>query len=212
MNNNFLKIGLSFVAGIVVGGFVAKKYIESQYEVIEECDDEDITNEPNNDNEIEETEKVEEVVAAATEKVNYNKIKSVNDDEYNRLLNELKYSVDAEAEMVKSLKNKSSEETVVDMSRPYNISQDEFEDVDGYESDEYTYYADGYVTDSYGMPISEEDIDNTIGEDFAKNFGSYSDDQIWIRNERLKMDFSVIRDVDNFVDVAPPRIRRMAGI
>ena len=62
------------------------------------------------------------------------------------------------------------------------------------------------------MPISKEDITNTIGDDFASHFGSYDDDQIWVRNEKLQMDFSVIRDIDKFVDVASPRIRRMVGL
>ena len=139
------------------------------------------------------------------------KIRSVNDEAYKKLLADLQYSAEKEAEdFIERMIPRQDE--VRDTSKPYNIAPDEFEEIDEYDSDEYTYYADGYVTDSYGMPISDEDILNTIGEDFDTYFGSYDDDQIWIRNERLRMDFSVVRDIDRFVDVAPPRIRRMVGL
>ena len=57
-------------------------------------------------------------------------------------------------------------------------------------SEEYTYYADGYVTDSQGLPVSPEDVIRCIGTEFPNWFGTYEDDQIWIRNDELRIDFS----------------------
>lgn len=208
--NTFWKVSLAFASGLIIGGFATKKYIEykdNQYyveEIVEEEYEE-------NETEVEEIKKAEDNIVK--ERVNYNKIKSVNDEEYNRLLNELKYTSEQEAmEILGDMVYTDNPTQTVDENKPYNISQDDFEDLDGYDSDEYTYYSDGYVTDSYGMPISEEDIVNTIGEDFDSYFGTYDDNQIWVRNEHLKMDFSVIKDLDKFVDVATPRIKRMVGL
>lgn len=199
--SNFWKTSLTFVAGAIVGGFVTKKYIEYKTQLNNEVEYEEIYDE-----------NIEEgVIETPNENNEEIKINSVNDDTYKRLLDDLRYRAEKEAEeFIEDIIPNQNE--VIDTSKPYNISPDEFEEIDEYDSDEYTYYEDGYVTDSYGMPISEEDILNTIGEDFDTYFGSYSDDQIWVRNERLKMDFSVVKDVDNFVDIAPPRIRRMVGL
>lgn len=204
--SNFWKTSLAFVAGAIVGGFVTKKYIEYKSQIndeieYEECETHEDIVEEASDTSVENEETINEEI----------KISSVDDESYKKLLAELQYTVEQEAEdFVERMIPKQEE--VRDTSRPYNISPDEFEEIDEYDSDEYTYYADGYVTDGYGMPISDEDIFNTIGEDFDTYFGSYDDDQIWIRNERLRMDFSVVRDIDRFVDVAPPRIRRMVGL
>ena len=54
------------------------------------------------------------------------------------------------------------EEYTVMADRPYNIPPEEYEvycEADGtWNSEEYTYYADGYVTDSQGLPVSPEDV------------------------------------------------------
>ena len=108
------------------------------------------------------------------------------------------------------------DEYTVMADRPYNIPPEEYEvycEADGtWNSEEYTYYADGYVTDSQGLPVSPEDVIRCIGTEFPNWFGTYEDDQIWIRNDELRMDFSVVRDLDNFVDIADARLKRLAGI
>ena len=108
------------------------------------------------------------------------------------------------------------EEYTVLADKPYNIPPEEYEvycEANGtWNSEEYTYYADGYVTDSQGLPVSPEDVIRCIGTEFPNWFGTYEDDQIWIRNDELRMDFSVVRDLDNFVDIADARLKRLAGI
>ena len=108
------------------------------------------------------------------------------------------------------------DEYTVMADRPYNIPPEEYEvycEANGtWNSEEYTYYADGYITDSQGLPVSPEDVIRCIGTEFPNWFGTYEDDQIWIRNDELRMDFSVVRDLDNFVDIADARLKRLAGI
>lgn len=108
------------------------------------------------------------------------------------------------------------EEYTVLADKPYNIPPEEYEvycEAEGtWNSEEYTYYADGYVTDSQGLPVSPEDVIRCIGTEFPNWFGTYEDDQIWIRNDELRMDFSVVRDLDNFMDIADARLKRLAGV
>ncbi len=207
--NDWIKSGLIFLAGAAVGALGYKLYsdhklnMEPEYEdIIEPEEVEDIK---------EENKEVKNEREVKVDREPVEKITSVDQEEYKRLLNDLRYQSEEENEPDKYDFVLRKNEPVIDPDLPYNISPDEFEE-DDYESDEYTLYADGYITDNYGMPLSEDDIRNSIGENYMSYFGSYDDDQIWIRNERLRMDFSVIRDLDNFVDVAPPRVRRMVGL
>jgi len=213
--NEYVKIGLGFITGLVIGAFATAKYIEHQAkkELIEA---EEIAEEEQKEYEDCQTmtpEEVEEMSVPSTResRIDYSKIKTVNDAEYTRLLDELRYNSESDAREILG-EDMLYHEDEIDKSKPYYIPSEQFEELDDFESDEYTFYADGYVTDSYGLPVTDEDIERTIGINFDENFDKYQTDQIWIRNERLQMDFSVIRDEDKFVDVAPPRIRRMAGL
>lgn len=46
------------------------------------------------------------------------------------------------------------------------------------------------------------DIEDTVGEDFAEHFGEYEDDSVFIRNDRLRCDYEILRDNRSFSDVA----------
>lgn len=95
---------------------------------------------------------------------------------------------------------------------PYPIREEDFLAIDDYDSDDYTMYNDGYVTDSAGFPVSEDEVNNLFGKDYRRHFGLHDPNQIWLRNERLRMDFSIARDLDDYAVVAPPRMKRLLGI
>lgn len=207
--NNWLKNTLIFAAGALVGGYFTKKYIERKQELeYEECEDE------NSELEYEQYEdnNIEEIKEDFKEKSNI-----PTKEEYDRLLNELRYKAEQESrELVNQF-----DDMVIESNKhnrtpdiPYRITESEYEseELEDYDMDEYTYYQDGYITDSYGMPVSKEDIDNCFGDIVDDIFWDQSIDQVWIRNDRLKMVFSIIRDLDKFEEVAPTRLKRMAGI
>lgn len=215
MNVN-LKIGLSFLMGSLVGAFAVKKYMDYKTENVETVEElvayEDLV----------ENDSVEEEIEIKTynnsvNRVSYAKIKSVDDEEYIRLLDDLKYKQsekdvkDLEVIFDSNAYPGPSEEDDRDPMLPYNISQEEFDDDEG-EYEEYTYFADGYVTDSYGIPLEDKEVVNHLGADFVSYFGTYDDNQIWIRNLRVSMNFSVIRDLNKFEDIADARTKRLAGI
>ena len=207
--NNWLKNTLIFAAGALVGGYFTKKYIERKQELeYEEYEDE------NSELEYEQCEdnNIEEIKEDFKGKSNI-----PSKEEYDRLLNELRYKAEQES---RELANQF-DDMVIESNKhnrtpdiPYRIteSEAEAEELEDYDIDEYTYYQDGYITDSYGMPVSKEDIDNCFGDIVDDIFWDQSIDQVWIRNDRLKMVFSIIRDLDKFEEVAPTRLKRMAGI
>ena len=83
---------------------------------------------------------------------------------------------------------------------------------DHYESADYTYFKDGWVTDDQGYPVDPGIVKERLGTEFPNWFGTYAPDEVWIRNDVLQMDFSVVKDLDNFVDIANPYMKKLAGI
>lgn len=104
------------------------------------------------------------------------------------------------------------EEITVNSTKPYIIPPEEFEVYDDYESDSYTWYPDGWVTDSLGLPVDPNVVKDLLGVEFPLWFGKYAPDEVWIRNDERRMDFSVVRDAEDFEDIATPRQRKLAGI
>ena len=78
-----------------------------------------------------------------------------------------------------------------DMAKPYVIPPEEY-DENGYETMSFRYYADGILVDETGTIV--DDLDGTVGADFATHFGEYEDDSVFVRNDEMKVDFEILRD------------------
>lgn len=85
-------------------------------------------------------------------------------------------------------------------NKPYIISPEEFGESDNYTQISLTYYSDGVLADDEDEII--EDIDDTVGEDFADHFGDYEDDSVFVRNDRLRCDYEILKDNRSYHDVA----------
>lgn len=114
----------------------------------------------------------------------------VNDAEFNQLLK--RYD--------KGAINKDDEEYGV---KPYVIPPEDFDTLTGYDIVSYTYYADGVLVDDDENVV--EDIEGTIGRDALKTFGQYEDDSVFVRNEKLKIDYEILADIRKFSDVVKER-------
>ena len=75
---------------------------------------------------------------------------------------------------------------------PYVISPYDFGELDNYRQFELTYYADGTLEDEDYNIVT--DIDELIGPKALTTFGEYEDDAVFVRNERLKADFQILKD------------------
>ncbi|MCM1363433.1 MAG: hypothetical protein NC215_00415 [Ruminococcus sp.] len=83
--------------------------------------------------------------------------------------------------------------------RPYVISPEEFDELDSYEAISLTYYADGVLTDDCNELV--EDVDDVVGLDSLNHFGEYEDDSVFVRNDRYKCDYEILKDLRNYSDI-----------
>lgn len=83
---------------------------------------------------------------------------------------------------------------------PRIISPEEYGEIDDYTQLNLTYYSDGTLADDGDEIV--DDIDETVGSDFAEHFGDYEDDSVFVRNDRLKCDYEILKDNRSYKDVA----------
>ena len=49
--------------------------------------------------------------------------------------------------------------------------------------------------------MDEDEIEETIGKDSLTHFGEYEDDSVFVRNDRLKVDYEILMDQRGYADV-----------
>ena len=210
MNKDLMIKGFIFVAGAAIGSVVTWKMVKTKYEQIAQEEIESVKEAFSNKDIT-----VEDVAKAAV-KEGFNVDVSVENREYSAA-----ERVDPESpsvpyeirDIVKKLgyvselnekekpdepneENKEEEEEDMD-SKPYVISPDEFGDCE-YITVSLSYYLDGIVTNEQGKIVTN--IDELIGEDFADHFGEYEDDSVFVRNDRLGMDFEILKDYRDYYE------------
>lgn len=94
-------------------------------------------------------------------------------------------------------KKNEEDETVVD--GPYVIPPEEY-GVGSYTAIGLTYYSDGILADDEDERV--ENIEDTVGADFAEHFGDYEEDSVHIRNDRRRCDYEICKDNRTFAAVA----------
>ena len=82
---------------------------------------------------------------------------------------------------------------------PYVISPDDFRcSPPGYNAQALDYFSDGVLADGWGAVM---DIEKTIGEDSLNHFGEYADDILYVRNERLEIDYEITCDPRTYKEI-----------
>lgn len=77
------------------------------------------------------------------------------------------------------------------------ISPEEYDTMEGFDTEELTYYADGVMTDENDEIM---DADEIVGMDPAEHFGEYEDDSVHIRDHKMKIDYEILRDPRTYSD------------
>jgi hypothetical protein len=96
--------------------------------------------------------------------------------------------------------NYSNTETKVDeVEKPYVIEPQEFGELDDYDTNELTYFADGVLADD-AMEIVD-DVESIVGADFADHFGDYEPDSVYIRNDMRKRDYLILADERDYYSI-----------
>jgi hypothetical protein len=186
VNNTLTKV-LWFAAGAIVGVAATNHFFKTKYERLYQEDVESVKrafsgpqqSEPVADST--EPEPMDDSEPTAQETINYAAIISAQG-----------YDTEAVAPI------ESTRKEVKGVARPYVISPAEFDTEDDYEVCSLNYYADGVLADDAGNVI--EDVDGMVGRDSLTHFGEYEDDSVHVRNDALRCDFEILRDLSNYSD------------
>ena len=184
--NNTIKTIFVFSIGAAIGSFITWRFTKTMYKRIAQ----------------EEIDSVKEVYSKKSEKIEDDDVKDVKNVEDDDRFSYENYRTSPE-EIAKydeilnknGYKKGGSEETG-NYGKPYYISPEELGEDDEYEVISLRYYADDVLTDEVDDVIY--DWENTVGEDFSDHFGEYEEDSVFVKNDRLKCYYEILRDEDNY--------------
>ena len=186
---------ISFVMGVAIGSLATWYCVRKKYELIaqEEIDSvKEVFSRKFVEEEPYTGEKEEEVRAKEKPDI----IKKPDIMEYASKINDAKYT-----SYNTYSKLREEEEKEEKKIKPYVIPPEEFgeKEDEGYVQISLTYYADHILTDDMDQII--EDVDSLIGFDSLTHFGEYEDDSVFVRNDRLKRDFEILRSLRTYSEV-----------
>lgn len=206
MKSKFINV-LMFATGAAVGSFVAWKIAKTKCEQIVQAELKSIR-EAFGETEGEQEEIVEddeeEDQTACPGQINWDELEDLDEEE------------DFDDETIEEYHDiagtysneKGGAEKVA--KRPYVIAPYDFGELEDYHTLELTYYADGVVEDdSDGSILSNEDIEEYVGAESLFTFGEYEEDSVYVRNEKLRTDFVILRDTMTYDDarrIGPSRV------
>lgn len=188
MEETITKVAI-FVSGLAIGSLTTWKFVKDKYEKIANEDIEAVRSYYYGKIKKTDESEVEDEVDSETDEQDM--------DEYTETIaNEgyINYS------NICAAKKENKKEDDEDMSdKPYVISPDEFGENDDYDTVSLTYYDDGILADDQNQII--DDVEDVVG-DAIEHIGDYEDDTVHVRNDKLKTDFEILRDLDRFCDIA----------
>lgn len=191
-----MKNFFTFITGLVIGSVVTYVVVKDKFEKIAQ----------------EEIDSVKEVFGRRVEKEADKKVEKIAEKEVEKIRKEYNDYSSLTKNYTSYSKNETEEEDCAQVEdedgveifeverasnsdRPYVIDPWDFGGEDGYDTITLNYYADGVLTDDDNNVIEDEEIDDIVGKDFAEHFGEYEKDCVCVRNDRLKTDYEICRDL-----------------
>ena len=193
-----MKNFFTFVTGLVIGSVVTYVVVKDKFEKIAQEEIDSVKEVFGRRVEKEADKKVEKIAEKEVEKIRkeYNEYDNLTKNYTNYSKTEVEEDKDEEVcENDEDGVELFEVERASDSDRPYVIDPWDFGGEDGYDTVTLNYYADDVLTDSDDNVIEDEDIDDFVGKDFAEHFGEYEKDCVCVRNDRLKIDYEICRDI-----------------
>lgn len=178
MRNTLSNI-IIFAAGAAIGAVVTWKFVKTKYEQIaqEEIDSmKEYYDQKYRGGEPDSNENVESAPDAPAKTV----------ESLVSVTNDLNYTNDAEIPKRDETRRPSD---------PYIVSPEEFY-ASGYEVTTLRYWANGVYTNDEGEVV--EDAWHFIKIDPEEHFGEYEDDAVHVRNDEMKTDFEILRELREY--------------
>ena len=201
-----MKNFFTFVTGLVIGSVVTYVVVKDKFEKIAQEEIDSVKEVFGRRVEKETDKKVEKIAKKEVEKIRkeYNEYNNLTKNYTSYSKNKTEESIeDVEYEEVCENDEDGVEldeiERASDYDRPYIIEPQEFGALDGYSLITLYHYSDNVLADDCDELV--EDLDDVVGEDYASHFGEYEDDCVYVRNDRLKADYEICRDLRKYSDV-----------
>ena len=188
--NKGLIASLSFLAGGAVGYFIAKRSLN---EACEQMIQDEVRN-------------VKEAFR-----------KSLNNEQAQRFDKAMNSkgksddnSIETEKERYKEAIRQSyrpeskTEQQLHDMAeklRPRVIKPDEYGEKDNYEQVTFLLLADGTIVNDEEKALTNVEVEQSIGSECLNHFGEYEEDSVFVRNDALKTDYEVLKDLRTYKDI-----------
>ena len=216
MNSKIIHV-LVFTAGAAIGSAVTWKFLKDKYEKIvqEEIKSvkevfadrfSDSSEEPSSE---ESDDEMEEDPLSDYRKINWDDLEDLDPSELEEEEYQAEEADKAEYEYIANIYKEGGADNMPSSEprEPYIIEPIEFGELDGYKTFELTYYEDGILEDEdYEIVRNPEEI---LGPDALGSFGEYEDDSVFVRNERLRADFQILKDYrtyDEARSIGPGRV------
>ena len=201
-----MKNFFTFVTGLVIGSVVTYIVVKDKFEKLAQEEIDSVKEVFGRRVEKEADKKVEKIAKKEVEKIRkeYNEYDNLTKNYTSYSKNKTEESIeDVEYEEVCENDEDRVEldeiERASDYDRPYIIEPQEFGALDGYSLITLYHYSDNVLADDCDELV--EDLDDVVGEDYASHFGEYEDDCVYVRNDRLKADYEICRDLRKYSDV-----------
>lgn len=196
-----MKNFFTFVTGLVIGSVVTYVIVKDKFEKIAQEEIDSVKEVFGRRVE----KKVEKIAKKEVEKIRkeYNEYDNLTKNYTSYSKNETEENIEEDEEVCENDEDRvelDEIERASDYDRPYIIEPQEFGALDGYSLITLYHYSDNVLADDCDELV--EDLDDVVGEDYASHFGEYEDDCVYVRNDRLKADYEICRDLRKYSDVA----------
>lgn len=195
--NKKLTYGLIFVFGASLGAVVTWKFLDLKYKNLAQKEIDSVK---------ESFDKWKKDIARGQKLADEAKTKPAI-SEYTEKMAELGYKTDYTKNNISNLSKQIDFEecSKYDMAEngvieePEIIPPDEFGENEEYDTVSLLYFADNFLTDeNYELVL---DLENTITEEALDHFGEWEDDSVFVRNDRLKIYYEILKDQRYFEEV-----------
>lgn len=185
---NKIKTLFAFASGVAVGSAVTWKLLKTKYEQIAQ----------------EEIDSVKEAFFKAYNESEDCEETECSDGDEVEPETTMKYAAILQREGYTNYSDtaKESKESDELEDEPYVISPEEFGESD-YTQIGLTYYSDGTLADENDEIV--EDVEKYVGIESLSHFGEYEDDSVFVRNDRLKIDYEILLDTRKYSDIMNKR-------
>ena len=204
-----IKTGITFFAGLAIGGAAAWYYARAKYAALAEQEIESVKEAYAQRARQAKNELAEADPVSSPTVLNSNKIREKGSiAEYARRVQQDDGYTDY-SKMVEQIKNAPAQTDTAsdeDVEAPYVISPDEFGEIDGYAKVSLAYFSDGVLSDEYGVIV--DDPEEIIG-DGLEHFGDYEEDAVHVRSDTRRSDYEILREIRTYADfrkTLPPNI------